>query len=760
MSATPLDTSVRQKLAQFPPGAPGIHLPQLVRSTTTDRVEDYTSVGVFRPGGRRSNTECLGIGSLFFDADAVDWFTAEQLNIEHPAFKSATYKVLRSRIKRDMQAARQEVLDRLLDEHQLRVEQVFRWMELPFTHLVRSGYGHHVHVWLPEWATTPSDRAAAQEVTATLVERVNRALGYGFLDPQAAGGGAQLCRRIGTFNRKAKRPQRVRRVGGDPAARLPVKRLPFYGFKPVPWHQPELVKRLMVLDERGLLRDAKSTKPIPGSSAGFTELGFTAGAAKAKSRARTVDFETTGISRLRRGQRMCCPVHGGDNDSAVGLMSPGKAWCFTHCGLLVDSGLGGTEPQEQESELDLEKLLEGMELTLDEMVARATAERDWASLLALEQAHPELEQGIAWSIFRTDARRRILVRDTREEDLRAYGARVDAKKAAAAALDPVHVESAGRAKAWAKANVSDLRDHLKLGKVVPCGFVQGLVHAGTSTPQAVGRQCGKPTCARCRGWHVGLRLGAVLHVPIVRDGVIVGPSFSTREVWTVEVPRSRLEAWKRRWRRACPTFRQKISTSSFGGKSDIHTEAAHAYVVFNPPSGDTVAIMMTADIGLPAQRARVAREPTDSRPARPPRPALPAVAAVQVDDVEVQVLRLGKWAHRGSSGRVTSSHTLALDPEGILKVASASPWVMEAPRLESLSAVAEAMDEEDLTVEATEGSVKARELVPRRVRERIWHAARRKPEEIHLDDPHEDPAVSDILDTLTSGTVIPFPGAA
>ena len=175
--------------------------------------ENYISVGAFPPGVPRKMATAHGVGSLFFDADAADWYQYERIALDSPEIERVTEKEANKQVKAHLHQMPQEELDDLLNEHLGRVLEVLAWLDLTPTYITRSGYGHHIHLWLDRWYTGP-EQDQARTYTESVIDAVERELGYGFLDPSAALGGPQLCRDLGMQNCKSDRPQPVRIVGG------------------------------------------------------------------------------------------------------------------------------------------------------------------------------------------------------------------------------------------------------------------------------------------------------------------------------------------------------------------------------------------------------------------------------------------------------------------------------------------------------------------------------------------------------------------
>ena len=115
--------------------------------------EDYISIGTFPPGADRQSELAHGVGSTFFDADAADWYLFEKLAFDTTGMDKVTIKQAQKEVKLHLHQMSQSELSTILDEHLVRLREVLAWAGLAATHITRSGYGHHVHLWIARWIT-------------------------------------------------------------------------------------------------------------------------------------------------------------------------------------------------------------------------------------------------------------------------------------------------------------------------------------------------------------------------------------------------------------------------------------------------------------------------------------------------------------------------------------------------------------------------------------------------------------------------------
>ena len=183
--------------------------------------EDYISVGAFAPGAPRDLDHSGGVGSLFFDCDLADWYWATRIDPANATLGNVTSVGAKKQLKKWLHELPQGKLVGLLDEHLGCIAGVLAWLGLTATHIVRSGYGHHVHIHLDAWH--PESDTKARAFTTAVVDAVAGQLHYGLFDPGTTLGGIQLCRAVGGKNRKGPTTRAVVRVEGDAAHRMTIR---------------------------------------------------------------------------------------------------------------------------------------------------------------------------------------------------------------------------------------------------------------------------------------------------------------------------------------------------------------------------------------------------------------------------------------------------------------------------------------------------------------------------------------------------------
>lgn len=188
----------------------------LVRIHERYEREEYVSLYAYLPGSPRQETHSKGRGQLFIDFDGADWLLWQH-HTQLAGLDQVTAETAKKALKKRLLYSLSDAdLDALLDKHQDQIEAVLAHCGLTATYIVRSGYGHHVHILTDRWDRTKT----TQNYVGEMIGWVNSQLGYEFADP-GGNGSAQICREIGTYNRKSPdKPRLVRVVGGDPGARL------------------------------------------------------------------------------------------------------------------------------------------------------------------------------------------------------------------------------------------------------------------------------------------------------------------------------------------------------------------------------------------------------------------------------------------------------------------------------------------------------------------------------------------------------------
>ncbi|MCP3911629.1 MAG: hypothetical protein GY713_11810 [Actinomycetia bacterium] len=367
-----------------------------------------------------------------------------------------------------------------------------------------------------------------------------------------------------------------------------------------------------------------------------------------------------------------CPVHGDADASSKlwrgrdGLL---RFRCYAGCGEVIDRG--GQDGEHDLLGLDIDALVDdivglGPEMPVHDNVAAERAADQEAGRLS------DAKLGL-------DAARER-VRETLE---------------AADKLAPEQVEAARLCCTVARGWAPEIRERwLEDGMArneEPCGWLQGLRHAGNGRGRVHYRGCGGFSCPDCGPVRVARKAAAVLHMPVVassEDGdQVVGDSMIERGAYLFLTDAKGLVNFRARFSRATRKANVTDRSSEKGEDATVTSgEQAHCWVAFH--QGDSVAILCT--LSLPGR-------------GQPPPPFIPGgtdPATIATFEAVVRGLALQTYRVEAGEdglppvvvGKVTSSQRLTLDPRMIASLAAGSRWVVEAHKVKGHKEVRETLE--------------------------------------------------------------------
>ncbi len=266
---------------------------------------------------------------------------------------------------------------------------------------------------------------------------------------------------------------------------------------------------------------------------------------------------------------------------------------------------------------------------------------------------------------------------------------------AADKLAPEQVEAARLCCTVARGWVPTIRDRWmedgmkENGK--PCGWLQGLRHAGNGSGRVHYRGCGGFSCPECGPVRVARKAAAVMYMPIVassEDGDrVIGAAMIERGAYLFVTDAKGLVAFRSRFSRATRKADVTDGSSESGEDGTVTSgEQAHSWVAFH--QGESVAILCTLPLPGRGQAAPMfIRGGTD--------PAAVATFETVVRGLVLQTYRV-EAGEDGLPpvvvGKVTSSQGLTLDPRKVATLAAGSRWVVEAHKVKGHKAVRETLE--------------------------------------------------------------------
>ena len=365
-----------------------------------------------------------------------------------------------------------------------------------------------------------------------------------------------------------------------------------------------------------------------------------------------------------------CPVHG-DRDASSKLWR-GRAGvlrmrCYAGCGEFIDGDSGDQGHG-------------GLGIDIDDLVD---------AIVGPVTEKPDLEKEAAEFAAEREATR---VADAKL-GLEPARERVRKTLEAADRLAPEQVEAARLCCTVARGWVHTIRDRWledgMKGNDEPCGWLQGLRHAGNGRGRVHYRGCGGFSCPECGPVRVARKAAAVLYMPIVAssdDGdEVVGASMIERGAYLFVTDAKGLVAFRSRYSRA--SKKANVTDGSSGADGTVTSgERAHSWVAFH--QGTAIAVLCT--LSLPGR----------GQPAPTFIPGGTDPAAVATFEAVVRGLVLQTYRVEAGEdglppvvvGKVTSSQGLTLDPRKVATLAAGSRWVVEAHKVKGHKTVRETLE--------------------------------------------------------------------
>lgn len=274
----------------------------------------------------------------------------------------------------------------------------------------------------------------------------------------------------------------------------------------------------------------------------------------------------------------------------------------------------------------------------------------------------------------------VAIIDARDGSLASLKARWGKKKAEAEAMSPEASKAAGEALRAGKHYIKRFKGlyAVSFGIAPPairCGFNLATQHAVTGKGGSYHRPCGEMSCGACGPHVLTQKLSAILGMPVLDKGEIVGAPLRQRPTYLRLVDdKAGFEAFQTGFRKAAKKARscsKEISirratlraTPSFSGED---TNGKHAYVAFDSQDGGKIAIISTIPVGTKGLDKPLGDHLEDAafRLVLRTYRCVPAGADENGIELPARVV-----------GQVTSSRGLTLDPAEVKRIAAASAWL-------------------------------------------------------------------------------------
>lgn len=256
-------------------------------------------------------------------------------------------------------------------------------------------------------------------------------------------------------------------------------------------------------------------------------------------------------------------------------------------------------------------------------------------------------------------------------------------EAIAPSLTNAALRAVEQAKSWKYVIQRGWRDAGITARGKSCKMRQGLGSTKQGSMMVYSRPCGRLGCADCGPWIMALKAAAILQMPILDEAEsVVGRPLGLRPVYLLIIKRDDAKKFAARFRKAKQRKVSRFPSSKdrgIDGKRDTPPEA-DAYVIFASSGGTDVAVLSTLPLGGEAvERQEIeglvqtligltyqAEQYEDVPEGAALDEFLFGVGDECVARTKVRV-----------TGEITSSWGLPLDPDGIIKRAYPSEWVVE-----------------------------------------------------------------------------------